>query len=267
MNNSMQAKSQSLVRVFQQAPSPALRPIIRRFLVIEFPATYRDAHLPESEAVVAFSFRGACRINGTQWAARVAFTGPRDVLRTHEHRHNHAVVLAMFTPVGASAFLRLPLYEFLGKTTNLTEIVDRSDGIDRLSEQLACAANHGQRLTLVESFLLTRVRGSKPDPLVAAAVSWLDQGKISTRIEDLVRYIGLSQSALERRFQRIVGISPKKYASLLRLRRAVQLRARGIDLTTVAHAAGYFDQSHFIKDFRRAAGQSPSEYFRSDSAT
>ena len=84
------------------------------------------------------------------------------------------------------------------------------------------------------------------------------------RIDDLTRYIGLSQSALERRFRRVVGVSPKRFASVLRLRRAVRLRAVGADLTAVAHAAGYFDQSHFIHDFRRATGSSPDAFFRQD---
>jgi AraC-like DNA-binding protein len=57
-------------------------------------------------------------------------------------------------------------------------------------------------------------------------------------------------------------VSPKKFGSLVRLRHAVRLQATGLDLTTVAHTAGYFDQSHFIKDFRRATGSAPEAFFR-----
>jgi AraC-like DNA-binding protein len=42
----------------------------------------------------------------------------------------------------------------------------------------------------------------------------------------------------------------------------VRLRAAGADFTSAAHAAGYFDQSHFVHDFRRATGSSPHEFFR-----
>src|SRR5260370_14161481 len=127
---------------------------------------------------------------------------------------------------------------------------------------MAGTQNHRRRIKLLEDFLLARVRVSAPDPLVAAAVAWLQQGAGAKRIDDLTRYIGLSQSALERRFRRIVGISPKKFASVVRLRRAVRLRATGADLTTVAHTAGYFDQSHFIHDFRRAPASPPDPFFR-----
>jgi AraC-like DNA-binding protein len=72
----------------------------------------------------------------------------------------------------------------------------------------------------------------------------------------------LSQSALERRFRKVVGLSPKKFAALVRLRHAVRLRAGGADFTAVAHGAGYFDQAHFINDFRRVTGSAPDAFFR-----
>ena len=258
----MQTTSLSPIRIYQQAPSAALSRIIQRFLVIEFPSVHHDAHLPETDAVAAFSFRGACRIDGTRFAPPAAFTGPRDILRTHEHLDGHAVLLARFTPVGAYTFLRVPLEEFTGYTVSLTDIIGSPGEGHSLSERLNSAENHRQRIALVEQFLLATKRGSTPDPLISAAVAWLERSAETKRIDDLSRYVGLSQSALERRFRRTIGVSPKKFASLARLRRAARLQATGADLTTVAHASGYYDQSHFIKEFRRTTGRAPSAYFR-----
>ncbi len=250
-------------QVFEQAASPALRPFIKRFLVVEFPFLYADMHLPDTNPVAAFTLRGGVRVDGHLCAPPAAFTGPRVTLRTHEHRNNHAVLLAIFTPVGAAAFLKVRLEELAGTTAaNLSDILDRPADLNRLHEELAGAQSQGQRVQQLENFLLARIRVSAPDPLVAAAVAWIEQNTGGKRIAELAGHIGLSQSALERRFRRIVGISPKTFASVVRLRRAVRLRKAGDDLTSVAHAAGYFDQSHFIKDFRRATGSSPEEFFR-----
>jgi AraC-like DNA-binding protein len=255
-----------MVKVFEQVPNPALRSFIKRFLVVEFPSFHRDTHLPDTSPVAAFSFRGGCRIDGGRWVPPPALPGLRETLRAHEHCHGHAVLLTTFTPVGASAFLRPSLEEFAGTTTDLAGILGHPTELDRLHERLVGAQNHGRRIQLLEDFLLTRVRVSAPDPLVAAAVAWLQEGTVAKRINDLTRYIGLSQSALERRFRRIVGVSPKKFASMVRLGYAVRLRATGTDLTTAAHTAGYFDQSHFIKDFRRATGSAPEAFFRQAAA-
>lgn len=259
----MQANARSTGRIFEQAPRPVLRPFIQRFLVVEFPALHRDAHLPDLSPVAAFSLRGGCRIDGDRWVPPVAFTGPREMLRTHEHCDGHAVLLARFTPVGAAAFLRPPLEEFTGTTADFAEILGQPDELERLRDQLTGAPNHARRVRLLEDFLLARVRVSAPDPLVSAAVAWLEHEAGVKRIDDLTRYIGLSQSALERRFRRVVGVSPKRFASVVRLQRAVKLRAGGADFATAAHGAGYVDQSHFIHDFRRATGRAPAEFFRS----
>lgn len=245
-------------RLYQQAPRAALRPFVRRFLVVEFDAPHADTHLPESSAVAAFSFRGGCRADGRVVPVS-AFTGLHQVLRAHEHAQGHAVLLAKFTPVGAAAFLRPPQEEFAGATTDLADVLARPAELEALHQRLAAAPDHEWRVRLLEDFLLARIRAPAPDPLVAAAVAWLESG--GGRIEALARHVGLSQSALERRFRRVVGVSPKKFASLLRLGRALRLRAGGADLTAVAHGAGYFDQSHFIHDFRRATGSAPEAYF------
>jgi AraC-like DNA-binding protein len=83
------------------------------------------------------------------------------------------------------------------------------------------------------------------------------------RIGALANYTGLSQSALERRFRRVVGVSPKKFASILQLRRAVALLSDGKNHTEAALQAGYFDQAHFINAFHRATGTSPTRLLQS----
>ena len=124
----------SPVQFFEQVPGPALRPFIKRFMVVEYSSLHRDTHLPDTSPVAAFSFRRGCRIDGNQWAPPAAFTGLRETLRAHEYCHGHAVLLATFTPAGASAFLRPPLEEFAGTTTDLSGILDRPEGLERLHE-------------------------------------------------------------------------------------------------------------------------------------
>src|SRR5262249_103399 len=124
------------------------------------------------------------------------------------------------------------------------------------------AENHGRRVQIAESFLLGQVRNARLDPIVSAAISCIEETQASIRIEELARRVGLSQSALERRFRRNVGTSPKQLASVFRLKNAIRLRARGHDFTWIAHAAGYSDQSHFINDFKYVTGLAPSAFFQ-----
>lgn len=254
------------IQVLVQAPSEALRPFVTRFLVVESTVAHCDAHLPDTGLVAAFSFRGDCRLDGGAQAPRAAITGLWDTVRGHAHSSDHAVVIVAFTATGAASLLRLPPQEFANATIDLDAVLGRTAGLDRLHDQLATAANHARRIRLVEDLLLARAGNTKPDPLVAAAVTWIERTQAMTRIDELARRIGLSQSALERRFRRCVGTSPRRFASLVRLQNVVRLRQAGGDLTAIAHAAGYCDQSHFIKDFKRFTGRSPGSFFARASA-
>ena len=248
-------------RVLIQTPCEALRPFVKRFLVVESTAAHRDAHLPDTGCVAAFRFRGACRLDDATEAPRAAITGLWDTVRRHSHSWNHAAVIVAFTPTGAAAWLRQPLEEIGNATVDLEEMLGRRAGLDRLEDQFAGAASHAERIRLVEGLLLAQADAARPDPLVAAAVALIEQTQAGLRIGELTRRIGLSQSALERRFRRVVGASPRRFASLVRLQNVLRLRATGADLTTIAHTAGYSDQSHFNKDFKRFTGLAPGTFF------
>jgi len=249
------------IHVLVQSPCEALRPFVKRFLVVESTAAHRDVHLPDTGLVAAFRFRGECRLNGDAEAPRAAITGLWDTVRMHAHSGDHAVVIVTFTPTGAAALLRQPLEEFANATVDLDAVVRLRAGLDRLYDQLAGAASHAERVRLVEDLLLAQAGGARPDPLVTAAVALIERTQATIRVEALTRRIGLSQSALERRFRRLVGASPRRFASLVRLQNVVRLRETGADLTTIAHAAGYSDQSHFNKDFKRFTGLAPGSFF------
>lgn len=172
------------------------------------------------------------------------------------------MVLAQFRLAGAAALLRVPLDELLGTTVALDQLFDRAS-VAEVCERVADARSLPQRLAAFEAFLLRRLRPEAVDPLVSAAVSALAARRGDVRIAELSRHLGISQDPLEKRFRRAVGTSPKQLASLLRLRHSIELGQRGARWTDAAHRAGYFDQSHFIREFRAFTGDTPSRFFRS----
>ena len=248
-------------KIISQTPCVALQPFVKRFLVVESTTAHADAHLPDTATVAAFRFQGDCRLANGDQAPRAAITGLWETTRTHVHSVEHAVVIATFTATGAGAWLRQPLDALANTTTDLAAMLDRTARLDQLHEQLAIAPHHAARIRLVENFLLRNTASTQVDPAIQAAVALIAQTPTLSRVDELAQQIGLSQSALERRFRRMVGVSPRKYVSLVRFRKVLQLRTAASDLTTVAHAAGYYDQPHFIKDFKRFTGQAPQAFF------
>jgi AraC-like DNA-binding protein len=250
--------------VLIQVPTPALRPFVKRIVIVEFPFERKLSLLPTTSFVAEFRFSGENALDGGDKLPRTTISGLRETSRTRCYMGGSAILLAMFTEIGPMTILRSRLDTFFNTTTPLEKVLDCGPQLSLLDEQLAAAIDHPQRIKIVERFLLEHVNETRLDPTVFAAVAHIQQSNATIRIERLARRMGLSLSAFERRFRRKVGASPKRFASIFRLKNAIRLRAgsREDDFTSIAHSAGYTDQSHFIKDFKRATGSAPSAFFR-----
>lgn len=120
-------------------------------------------------------------------------------------------------------------------------------------------------ITQVEDFL--RARLPEPDPqveLVGRIVADLLHDRTITRVDDVVSRFGIPPRRLQRLFSRYVGVSPKWVLRRYRLHEAAARLAEEHDKpwAEVAAELGYFDQSHFIRDFTAAIGMTPVAYAR-----
>jgi AraC-like DNA-binding protein len=118
------------------------------------------------------------------------------------------------------------------------------------------------RVRAVERFLLARKSKRERDLMVAAAVRAMRFARGAISIRSLADRLGLSQDRFEKRFSQPGGTSPKQYCSILRLRQALGGYRPEATLTALAVEAGYYDQSHFIREFRAVTGEAPQKFFR-----
>ncbi|WP_037502734.1 AraC family transcriptional regulator [Sphingomonas jaspsi] len=84
------------------------------------------------------------------------------------------------------------------------------------------------------------------------------------RLEQLEQVTGFDRWQLSRDFRAILGTSPYRYLQHRRIDLAKRLLRGGATLADAAHGAGFADQSHFGRTFRKAVGLSPGEWLRSD---
>src|SRR5690606_34247093 len=94
--------------------------------------------------------------------------------------------------------------------------------------------------------------------------AWISANRDITRVDQVVDRLHLSKRTLQRIFSRYVGVSPKWVIKRYRLHDAAEQLAGGqvVDLARLAGDLGYFDQAHFIKDFKAIIGKSPLAYTR-----
>lgn len=149
----------------------------------------------------------------------------------------------------------------------VSTITDRQlplrDFFGTLEEAILSTTDDRARIDIAESHL--RERLPPHDPKVEDVNRIMDlvlADREITKVEDLVRRSGVSKRTLQRLFSEYVGVSPKWVINRYRLHEALERASAGesVDWTTVALDLGYFDQAHFIRDFKKLVGKTPTEY-------
>ena len=130
-----------------------------------------------------------------------------------------------------------------------------------LEEQLCEAGNDAKRIKLVENFLLLHITHTEPDPLVLSAITLIIQSRGDIRIRELMEKLNISQSPLEKRFRKVVGASPKKFATIVRARNVLVAMENGKH-DYAEYLSAFYDQAHFIKSFKKFAGVTPEQYLK-----
>jgi AraC-like DNA-binding protein len=168
---------------------------------------------------------------------------------------------------GAAALLGVPLGELAGQIVGVRELFGAQ--VVELRERILATSDWRARFELLDRFLLARLDARSPRAAAPGAHDWLavacqrilaSGGGVS--VDALARALGYSRKHLTVSFRARYGLPPKPLARLVRFDRAVQaLRAGPVrDLAQLGLACGYFDQAHFIRDFRRYAGTTPGDF-------
>ena len=249
--------------LFHFIPCDALKPYVDRLTISEACAESVYKVLPGTGAVIGFQFKGTLyHINDGRETAlsRSGVTGLSDTFSVFKNSSETGTVLVYFKDGGASAFFREPIHELFRISVSLDNFILRSELL-LLEEQLSEAATHPAKVKVIEEFLVSRMIAITPDMLVVKALNLIYARNGNIRITELCAQLNTSQSPLEKRFRKVVGASPKKFASVVRLKN--MLKGDGnIPLTQRGLDAGFYDQSHFIKEFKRFTGDTPENYFK-----
>lgn len=164
-------------------------------------------------------------------------------------------------PLGAYTLLGLPVNKLGGQPVDLGEVLGATG--TRLGEQLREAPTWCQRFTLLDEFLLSRLDcGPRPSPEVRRAWQRLMASGGSIPVGRIADEVGWSHKHLIPKFRQQIGLAPKTAARLVRFDGVWRhLDAhRPPDWGGLAADAGYADQAHLVRDFRRYTGVTPTEF-------
>ncbi|PKV53127.1 helix-turn-helix protein [Aquimarina sp. MAR_2010_214] len=174
-----------------------------------------------------------------------------------------------FYPYGFANFVTVPIRTLANKETPI-EILFGEKTAKKLEQDIIQATDTKQRIEIIEFFLLNKLSEQVTvDNIVKTTIDTLLSTKGSTSIRDILKEDVSKRRQLERMFVKQIGISPKQLGKVIRLQSALKmlLSEEGESLTNIAYESEYYDQAHFIKDFKEFTGISPKEFLGNENMT
>jgi AraC-like DNA-binding protein len=165
-----------------------------------------------------------------------------------------------FYPYGAFPFFNIPMNEFTDTITSPLNIFGNS--FSELHEKIF-GSSDTLSIQLIETFLMEKLLINKLDieqSKKASQLLYLYKGNL--RIDQLAVSLNMTKRTLERKFETTTGLTPKTMAKVFRFNKVKNelMLDPYTNLTSLAYQYNYFDQSHFIHEFKQITGHSPSSF-------
>lgn len=255
------------------APGPRLRPYIECFWSARsqgrLPFLPREVLIPDGTTELMLNFGSPYRRfrdahdRAGRAIARSHVIGIRETGVFIEQERDQDVFGIRFRIAGFHAFAGVPMREIAHRTIDLDGLLGPLAA--ELEARVQEAASPEAAVNSVEAALLPWF-GAADRRLrqVRAAVGEIYTSRGSADIAAVADRVSLSHKELDRAFDRIVGLTPKRLARVVRFNHALRLMLSDAmaGQAAVAQEAGYFDEAHMIRDFREFTSQTPRDFAR-----
>lgn len=171
-----------------------------------------------------------------------------------------------FYPYGFANFVTMPIKDLANKETPI-ELLFGAYTANELEQKIIHATDTKQRIEIIENFLLEKLNDKITiDNIVKQTVEALLSSNGTESITTILKEDLSKRRQLERNFKKQIGISPKQLGKVIRLQTALKmlLNKKKDNLTNIAYESEYFDQAHFIKDFKEFTGINPKEFLANE---
>jgi len=171
------------------------------------------------------------------------------------------MILIVFKPHGVKSFFNFPINELLNENLSLQDLT-KNEAIE-LEDKLFNSKNNKQRITHLENFLTKRLILNRDFERIEHAIKIIENSNGQIKTQVLAQEVCLGIKQFERTFSKHIGINPKKFISIVRFQNVIQMKKKynNAKMYQLAFDNGYYDQSHFINDFKNLTGLAPRIFF------
>ena len=251
-------------------PSPVLRPFIESYVVVETcdPSEYQTKQRVYPRGCIDLVFHYG-RPFLFQKRNEPPVVEPRSVVCGQQAGFydvcpagKTGMILIMFRSCGAGMFFKMPMIEIAGQNVAFEHVVGKES--DEIEDKIINTCDNQERIKIIEEFLIKKlIQNHQDHNQVKAAFYKMGQRKGQISIKHLAETACLSVKQFERKFSGLIGLNPKQFLRIIRFQNILRMKRTGFNgsLTSLAQENGYYDQSHFVNDFKAITGSAPKKFF------
>lgn len=198
-----------------------------------------------------------------QTCRHVWFSGIRNRFITIPSGKDSEMFVINFHKGKSYPFVEMPLHELTDSVVDGDLVL--TPGIMDLREMILGSVSIPQKFMIVENYLVRKFRNKLTvNPFIDFAVDKIIRSPNGLTIEEISNKVGYSQKHLIKLFKDHVGLTPKGFLKIIRFQKAIEeiSAAKEINWSGIACESGYYDQAHFINDFRAFSGFTPQQYLQ-----
>lgn len=254
-------------------PHPDLASLVKCYWTLRVPAqnnVQRQLIIPDGCIEMAFIFGDLIK----RYTSENDFIiGPRDVVigqitkTIYIEPTGYVDSFAVrFYPYGFANFVTTPINELANTETPLAALFGE-EVAEPLARKMRDASDAKTRISIIEDFLVGRLSSKETvDRIVKTTMDTMFASHGGGSIKVMLNDDPAKRRHLEREFKRKIGMSPKQLAKVIRLQGALKrmLNRQSESLTEIAYDSEYYDQAHFIRDFKEFTGTTPKRFLGSD---
>lgn len=246
----------------EYVPSESLKPFVKSFVIIQNDDLHPYVVMPQDGLVIGFQLKGKLiKIEGVdqKFLSPSGVSGMTDKFQVFKNAELTRSLLVYFTPLGFSGITAIPVNILFNQQVGLEDVFTRQI-INDLEDVLMEANDDESCIKIVDEFLQTQLTHREQDRLIIEAVQRIYQSNGQVKMKDLAQQLFISQSPFEKRFRSIVGTTPKKFASIIRMQNVISEMETKKSIQEICYEHDFFDQAHFIKSFKKFSGSTPEGF-------
>ncbi|MCP4131022.1 MAG: AraC family transcriptional regulator [bacterium] len=246
--------------------NPILKRLIKYFYSIESDSIIHLKHkiLPTHEVRISFNLSEDIithEINNVKYSNGIFSSGIWNQPKLVNHNCKLNIIGFTIYPGAAYSLLKIPISEFLNKIINMDCLI--KDFSLEIAEKTGKIESASKKIKVIEEELIKMI---DPDYFAGKeifhAMSLLGSKNKFISINQYCNEFGINQRRLERNFNKYIGMTPKQFQKSNRFQNMMDklILNKYPDLIDLAYDRGYYDQAHFIHDFKTYTGESPKQF-------